>query len=155
MRVKPVVPRSCARVLPDTGLAGLRGLGRGLDDLGTAWHPSAMGFMRATWHAFAVYAVVAPALVVFWMIVLGPGMQGIWPRLPGAWRAPVGASLLGFAVISGVGIYLASLAWRLAGQLQAGSISAVPLQLLAAGLLPLAVSVGLVWLIFSNLRIGW
>jgi hypothetical protein len=114
-----------------------------------------MGFLRAIWHAFAVYAVVAPALVLFWTLVLGPGMEGVWPRLPGAWRAPLGGSMLVFAVISGVGLYLAALAWRLAGQLQVGSVSAVPLQLLAAGLLPLAVSVGLLWLVLSSLRLGW
>jgi hypothetical protein len=102
-----------------------------------------------------VYLVVAPALVAFWAIALGPGMQGVWPRLPDGWRAPVGASLLAFAVISGVGIYLGALAWRLAGQLDLGAVSAVPLRLLAAGALPLAVTVVLLWLVWRGVRFGW
>jgi hypothetical protein len=114
-----------------------------------------MGFLRATWHAFLLYLVVAPALVLFWTLVLGPGMSGVWPRLPDGWKAPVGAILLGFALLSGVGGYFAALAMRLSDLLQLGSWSAVPLHLLAAGLLPLVVNAGLVWFFIATMRLGW
>jgi hypothetical protein len=114
-----------------------------------------MSFLRATWHAFLVYLVVTPALVLFWVILLGPGMSSVWPSLPDGWKRPVGAGLLAFALLSGVAGYFAALAMRLSGLLQLGSWSAAPLHLLASGVLPLLVSAGLVWLVIANMRLGW
>jgi hypothetical protein len=114
-----------------------------------------MSLLRASWHAFLLFVVMAPALVLFWTLVLGPGMSGVWPRLPEGWKTPVLATLLGFALLSGVGGYFAALAMRLSGLLQLGSWSAVPLRLLATGLLPLLVSAGTIWLVIANMRFGW
>ncbi|HYD39498.1 MAG TPA: hypothetical protein VEB43_01600 [Anaeromyxobacter sp.] len=113
-----------------------------------------MTLLRSTLLACAVFAVLAPAAVLFWTIVLGPGMERVWPRLPDGWRAPVGTALLAVAVLSGLGAYFLALARTLGSRLELSG-AALALHLATAGLVPLVAAAIVVWIAIATMRIGW
>jgi hypothetical protein len=103
--------------------------------------------------AFGLFAALAAALGVFWTLVLGVAMEGVWGRLPEGWSSPVGAAALAFAVLSGLALYLFVLA-RVLGALGVPP-RRVPLHLATTALVPPAAAAAAIWAAIANMRIGW
>lgn len=107
--------------------------------------------LRSLLLAFAVYAGVAPPLVILWAVLLGPVMEPVWPALGDA-AEPVGVTLLGFAVLSGVALY-GALLWRLLRKTSRAPQALI--HLVVAGLAPVLLTALALGLVVSQLRFGF
>jgi hypothetical protein len=103
--------------------------------------------------ALGVFASLLAALSVLWTLALGVAMEPVWSRLPGASAGWVGASVLGFAVVSGLALYFGLLA-RALRALGLGPARARR-HLVTTGLVPPIAAALAAWAALASMRIGW
>jgi hypothetical protein len=112
-----------------------------------------MRYLKSAGAAIALFVGLGATLALFWTVMLGPVMDGVWDRLPEGVDRWVGAGLIAFAVLSGLAAYFLVLA-RIVRQLGAPP-GTVRWHLLTTGLLPPLLAALALWAIVANLRFGW
>jgi hypothetical protein len=119
-----------------------------------AWQGQPVALLRSTVLAFVAFVTSVSEAAACWALFIYGWVGVVQPRLPDGWRHVAGKALFGLAVLSSLGLYFVDLARRLVAVLGLAPAE-VPLYLFTAGLVPLAVTLGLLWLAISRLRIGW
>lgn len=112
-----------------------------------------LSVLKSAGVAFAIFVSIGGTLLIFWIMVLGVAMEGVWERLPDGWGNWVGGGAMAFAVLSGLALYF----WALVRTLRSVGIApaTVKWHALTTGLLPLAITVGFGWFVIANMRLGW
>jgi hypothetical protein len=104
--------------------------------------------------ALLTFVALLPPIALFWIIVLGPVMEPVWPALPDGWDTALGVGLFAVAVLSGLALHLVLFARLLRSRLRVAPGS-VRWHLATSGLLPPALAIGAAWLVLASMRIGW
>lgn len=112
-----------------------------------------LSILKSAGVAFAIFVSLGGTLLVFWIAVLAVAMQDVWDRLPDGWADWIGGGAMAFAVLSGLALYF----WALVRTLRSVGIAParVKWHALTTGLLPLAITVGVLWMAVANMRLGW